>query len=101
MFAVDLRGGVRSDALRGVCYVDRVSVLSVVIGCNDLPIGIASDEADALPERHQAVHDFGGHRTSDNVPANHYEIRLDALELCQDRLQGRQIAVDVVDGRNA
>jgi hypothetical protein len=73
-------------------------VRSVVIGCNDLPIGIAPDEADALPERQQAVHDFGGHRTSDNVPADHNEIRIEALEACQDRLKGRQVAVDVVDG---
>src|SRR5215216_5576213 len=50
--------------LRGVCHVDRVSVRSGVVGGDDLPIGIASDEADALPERHQAVQDLGGHRTS-------------------------------------
>jgi len=56
VFAVDPGSGERSSALRGVCHVDRVSVRSVVIGCNDLPIGIASDEADALPERHQAVY---------------------------------------------
>src|SRR5215211_5944521 len=58
-----------AQALRGVCHVDRVSVRSVVIGCNDLPIGVASDQAEALPECYQAVQDLGGHRTSDNVPA--------------------------------
>jgi hypothetical protein len=51
--------------------------------------------------RHQAVHDFGGHWTSEHVPADHNEIRTYALEVCQDRLQGRQIAVVVVDGRDA
>jgi len=101
VFAVDLGGGVRSDAIRGDCHVDKVNVRSGVVGCDDLPIGVALDEADAVPERHQAVHDFGGDWTSDHVPADHNEIRTDALEVCQDRLQGRQITVDVVDGRDA
>src|SRR5215211_3223169 len=80
--AVDLGGGVRSSALRGVCRIGSGGVASVVVGCDDLPIGVASYEADALRERRQAVHDLGGHWTSDHVPANHYEIRLDALEVC-------------------
>src|SRR5215217_7733812 len=71
-----------AQALRGVCHVDRVSVRSVVVGCNDLPIGVASDEADVLPECRQAVQDLGRHRTSDYVPAYHNEIRSDALEVC-------------------
>jgi hypothetical protein len=101
VFAVDLGGGVCSNALCGVCHVDRVSVWSGVVGCDDLSIGVASYEADALPECRQAVQDLGGHRTSDHIPADHNEIRPDALEICQDRLQGRQVAVNVVDGRDA
>jgi hypothetical protein len=58
------------------------SVASVAVGCDDLPISVASDEADAVPERRQAVQDLGGHWTSDHIPANHYEIRIDALEVC-------------------
>ena len=53
--AVDLGGGERSNALRGVCHIGSVSVASVAVGCDDLPICIASNEADVVPKRHQAV----------------------------------------------
>jgi len=79
--AVDLGGGKRSSALRRICRIGSVGVASVIVGCEDLPIGDASDKADALRERRQAVQDLGGHWTSDHVPANHYEIRIDALEV--------------------
>src|SRR5215218_2513219 len=80
--AVDLGGGERSSALRGVCRIGSGGVASVAVGCEDLPIGVASDEADALRERRQAVQDLGWHWTSDHVPTNHYEIRIDTLEVC-------------------
>src|SRR5918993_3710700 len=83
--AVDLGGCERSSALRRICRLGGVSVASVAVGCDDLPICVASDEADALRERRQAIQDLGGHWTSDHVPANYYEIRIDALEVCQDR----------------
>jgi hypothetical protein len=99
---VDLGGGVRSNALRRVLRIDCLSVPPVVVvGCDDLPIGVASDKVDAPPERHQAIQDLGWHRTGDHVPADHHEIRIHALEVRQDRLQSRQVAVDVIDGRNA
>src|ERR687898_794617 len=80
--AVDLEGGERNSVLRRICRIGSVSVGSVAVGCEDLPIGVASDEADALSERRQAFQHLGGHWTSDHVPANHYEIRIDALEVC-------------------
>jgi hypothetical protein len=82
MSAVDLGGGERSSALRGACRIGGVGVASVAVGCEDLPICVASYEADALRERRQAVQDLAGHWTSDHVPADHYEIRLYALEVC-------------------
>ena len=82
MSAVDLGGGERSSALRRICRLGGVGVAFVAVGCDDLPIGVASDEADALRERRQEVQDLGRHWTSDHVPPNHYEIRIDALEVC-------------------
>src|SRR5215218_5399597 len=66
---------------RAAVAESAASVASVAVGCEDLPIGVVSDEADALPKRRQAVQDLGGHWTSDHVPTNHYEIRIDALEV--------------------
>jgi hypothetical protein len=75
VFAADLGGGVHGNALCGICRVDWVSAGCVVKGCEDLPFGIASDEATALLEGHQAVHYVVGHWTSDHVTAYHDKIR--------------------------
>ena len=102
MFASNLGSSVRSYALCRIGYIDgRVIVASLIVSCDDLTIGVAPDEADPLIERLQALKYLGRHRTSDYVSADHDEVRVDALEVCQDRLKRWQVGVYIVDGCNA
>ncbi|HZB09553.1 MAG TPA: hypothetical protein VE525_10635 [Rubrobacter sp.] len=88
MFASNLGGSVRSYARCGISYIDgRVFVASLIVSCDNLTIGVAPDEADPLIERLQALKYLGRHRTSDYVSADHDEVGVDALEICQDRFK--------------
>jgi hypothetical protein len=99
VFASNLGGSVRSYARCGIGYIDgRVLVASLIVSCDNLTIGVAPDEADPLIERLQALKYLGRHRTSDYVSADHDEVGVDALEICQDRFKRWQVGVYIVDG---
>jgi hypothetical protein len=52
-------------------------------------------------ERPQAVDGLAGQRAGGDVAAEDDRVGPDVLELGEDRLQGRKVAVDVVEGSDA
>jgi hypothetical protein len=60
-------------------------------------LAVAADEASPI-ERADEVERLARQRARGEVAAEDDQIRLDLLELGQDRLQRREVAVNVVEG---
>ena len=68
---------------------------------NDLPIAVASDELDRQIQREQALERLARHRSGQDVAAHDDAIDTRLADFGKDRIERRQVAVNVVERRDA
>ncbi len=96
-----LRGGEGIGALGGsVGAVDLVVGVALVEVRDDLAIGVAAHPPDGHVEAGQAVEDLGGQRPRGDVAADDDRVRTREGGVGEDGVEGRQVAVDVVERRD-
>ena len=66
-----------------------------------LALGVPAHPRDPVAQGHEQAERLGRHRPRQRVAADHHEIRCGDVRLGQDGLERRQVAVDVVQRRDA
>src|SRR3954447_25878139 len=96
--AVDARRAPRGEPLEALGRVlgraPRVERL------DDLAIAVAHDEPRAVAERAQPVDRVGHERSRDGVAADDDRVDVEQVDLGEDGVEGREIAVDVAERRD-
>ncbi len=78
----------------------RIHTLLNAVALRDLAIRIPTDEIDKPTERHHALHHLPGLRPPGEIDAEHHRVYAGAFDLLQDRIQSRQVAMDIVQSCN-
>ena len=98
MLARDARRGEGVGALGGcVDAVDRVVGVAAVEVRDDLAVGVAAHPAHGQLERAEPVEDLGRQRARGDVAADHHRVGASEGVVGEDRVERRQVAVDVVE----
>ena len=66
-----------------------------------LSVGISSQEQCSVPEIDEALDRGARHWSPGDVASNHDDVGLAPIDLGEDRFERREVAVDVVEGRNS
>jgi hypothetical protein len=85
----DARGAVRRHRL----VLGRASVKRL----HDVPVRVAHHEAGAAIERHQPLQRLTRQRAPRQIPSHHDRVDAGFVDLGENRIQRRKIAVDVVE----